>query len=206
MATRGALGGLARATRDAVDLLDAVGFDWVLVETVGVGQDEVDVVGSVDTVVVVTLPGLGDEIQAIKAGVLEIADVFVINKCDREGVDTAVRDLESMLQMGTDGGGWRPGIVRTIASRNEGVGDLLARIEEHRGWLLRSGELLRRRERQLRRRVENLLRERILEVAGEARGIELEIERGLAERVDPYTVADRLFERALRRAAGEEAT
>src|SRR5258708_19244762 len=90
MATRGAMGGLARATRDAVDLLDAAGFDWVLVETVGVGQDEVDVVKSVDTVVMVTIPGLGDDIQAIKAGILEIADVFVINKADREGVERTV--------------------------------------------------------------------------------------------------------------------
>jgi GTPase len=100
MATRGALGGLARATRDAVDLLDAAGFDWVLVETVGVGQDEVDVVKSVDTVVLVTVPGLGDDIQAIKAGILEIADVFVINKADREGVERTVRDLQMMLSLG----------------------------------------------------------------------------------------------------------
>ena len=97
MATRGAMGGLARATHDAVDVLDAAGFDWVLVETVGVGQDEVDVVRAVDTVLVITVPGLGDDIQAIKAGLMEIADVFVINKADREGVDRAARDLETMI-------------------------------------------------------------------------------------------------------------
>ena len=97
MATRGTMGGLARATRDAIDLLDAAGFDWVLVETVGVGQDEVDVVRSVDSVVVVTVPGLGDDIQAIKAGLMEIADVFVINKADRDGADRSQRDLEMML-------------------------------------------------------------------------------------------------------------
>src|SRR5215217_6391247 len=108
MATRGTMGGLARATRDAVDLLDAAGFDWVLVETVGVGQDEVDVVKSVDTVVMVTVPGLGDDIQAIKAGILEIADVFVINKADREGVERAARDLEMMLSWASTVSGCHP--------------------------------------------------------------------------------------------------
>ena len=108
MATRGAMGGLARASRDAVDLLDAAGFDWVLVETVGVGQDEVDVVRSVDSVVVVTVPGMGDDIQAIKAGILEIADVFVINKADREGVERAARDLEMMLSWASTVSGCHP--------------------------------------------------------------------------------------------------
>ncbi|HUP24241.1 MAG TPA: methylmalonyl Co-A mutase-associated GTPase MeaB [Thermoanaerobaculia bacterium] len=205
MATRGALGGLARATRDAVDVLDAAGFDWVLVETVGVGQDEVDVMSTVQTVVVVTVPGLGDEIQAIKAGVLEIADVFVVNKGDRDGVESTVRDLESMLQMGaTTKGGWRPEIVRTIATRGQGIGELLEQVERHREWLVTSGELERRSLRGLRLRVENLLRDRILELAGEAHRIELELEIARAERADPYTVAGRLFERALRSLAGKE--
>jgi LAO/AO transport system kinase len=205
MATRGALGGLARATRDAVDVLDAAGFDWVLVETVGVGQDEVDVMSTVETVVVVTVPGLGDEIQAIKAGVLEIADVFVVNKSDRDGAESTVRDLESMLQMGgTTTNGWRPEIVRTIATRGQGIGELLEKVERHREWLVTSGELGRRRIRGLRLRVENLLRDRILELAGEAHGIELELEIAQAERADPYTVAGRLFDRALRSLAGKE--
>jgi LAO/AO transport system kinase len=205
MATRGALGGLARATRDAVDVLDAAGFDWVLVETVGVGQDEVDVVGSVDTVVVVTLPGLGDEIQAIKAGVLEIADVFVVNKCDRDGVEATLRDLRSMLEMGAAAeDGWRPEIVRTVATRGEGIEELLGAVERHREWLLDRGELARRRRRGLRRRVEALLRERILELADEARGIDREMERAEQERSDPYTVADRLLARALRRSVAAE--
>jgi LAO/AO transport system kinase len=204
MATRGALGGLARATRDAVDVLDAAGFDWVMVETVGVGQDEVDVMGTVDTVVVVMLPGLGDEIQAIKAGVLEIADVFALNKSDREGADAAVRDLESMLQMGPPTAGWRPPIVRTVASRGEGVGELLARVEEHHARLAASGELAERRRRRLRQRVEDLLRDRVLEVARETHGLERELERAETERADPYTVAERLFRQVVRRAGGEE--
>ncbi|HEX3126454.1 MAG TPA: methylmalonyl Co-A mutase-associated GTPase MeaB, partial [Thermoanaerobaculia bacterium] len=99
MATRGAMGGLARASRDAVDLLDAAGFDWVLLETVGVGQDEVDVVRTVDTVAVVTVPGLGDDIQAIKAGILEVADVFIVNKADLDGADRTVRELRQMLEL-----------------------------------------------------------------------------------------------------------
>ena len=131
MATRGAMGGLARATHDAVDVLDAAGFDWILVETVGVGQDEVDVVRSVETVLVVTVPGLGDDIQAIKAGLMEIADVFVINKADRDGVDRTVRDLEAMLSLAESGDGWKPPILRTVAARSEGIGEVIAAADEH---------------------------------------------------------------------------
>ncbi len=193
MATRGAMGGLARATRDAVDLLDAAGFDWVLVETVGVGQDEVDVVRTVDTVAVVTLPGLGDEIQAIKAGIMEIADIFVINKADRPGVDRTRRDLESMLAMGGERP-WMPPIVETIASQGEGLEDLLDKVEEHRAHLVESGELDRRRFHQLRLRVETILKARVLEAADEALGLETQLERAFENGEDPYSVANRLFE------------
>src|SRR6185503_18237363 len=141
MATRGAMGGLAPATRDAVDLLDAAGFDWVLVETVGVGQDEVDVVRCVDTVLVVTLPGLGDDIQAIKAGIMEIADVFVINKADREGVERTARDLQSALDIDEDMGAWLPPIVKTVASLGRGIDELLQEVEKHRLHLIETGEL-----------------------------------------------------------------
>jgi LAO/AO transport system kinase len=192
MATRGAMGGLARASRDAVDLLDAAGFDWILVETVGVGQDEVDVVRSVDTVVVVTVPGLGDEIQAIKAGILEIADIFVINKSDREGADRAVRDLEMMLSIG-EHGEWVPPILKTVASREEGVDRVLAEVERHREHLTRSGELDRRRRSHLRLRVETILKERVVAAADRVLGLEREVERGFEQRLDPYRVADRLF-------------
>ncbi len=123
MATRGAMGGLAPATRDAVDLLDAAGFDPILVETVGVGQDEVDVMRTVDAVAVVTVPGLGDEIQAIKAGIMEIADVFVVNKADRPGVERAVRDLQFALELAEESRRATP-IVKTVASRDEGVVEL----------------------------------------------------------------------------------
>jgi LAO/AO transport system kinase len=192
MATRGAMGGLARASRDAVDLLDAAGFDWVLLETVGVGQDEVDVVRTVDTVAVVTVPGLGDDIQAIKAGILEIADVFVVNKADREGVDRTTRDLEMMLSLG-EHGEWLPPIVKTVAARDEGVDQVLAAVERHREHLAASGELDQRRRAHLRLRVETILKERIVAAADRVLGVEREVERGFEQRVDPYRVADRLF-------------
>ena len=192
MATRGAMGGLARASRDAVDLLDAAGFDWVLVETVGVGQDEVDVVRSVDSVVMVTVPGLGDDIQAIKAGILEIADVFVINKADREGVERTAKDLEMMLSIG-EHGPWLPPILKTVASRDEGIDRVLAEIERHREHLAGSGEIDQRRRSHLRLRVETILKERVVAAADRVLGVDREVERGHTEKIDPYRVADRLF-------------
>jgi LAO/AO transport system kinase len=201
MATRGNLGGLSRASRDAVDVLDAAGFDWVLLETVGVGQAEVDVVRSVDTVVVVTVPGLGDDIQAIKAGILEIADVFVINKADREGVDRTVRDLHMMLSLG-EHGDWIPPILKTVASRDEGVEEMAAAIGKHRSWLGESGELVRRRRSHLRLRVEMILKERVVATADRVLGVDREVERGFAQHLDPYRVADRLFEGVVEEARG----
>jgi LAO/AO transport system kinase len=192
MATRGAMGGLARASRDAVDLLDAAGFDWVLIETVGVGQDEVDIVCTADTVVLVTIPGLGDDIQAIKAGILEIADVFVINKADREGVERTAKDLQMMLSIG-EHGEWLPPIVKTVASREEGIDRVLAEIERHREHLAASGEIERRRRSHLRLRVETILKERVVAAADRVLGVDREVERGHQEKVDPYRVADRLF-------------
>ena len=202
MATRGAMGGLARATHDAIDVLDAAGFDWVLVETVGVGQDEVDVVRAVDTVLVVTVPGLGDDIQAIKAGLMEIADVFVINKADRDGVDRTARDLEAMIGLAEEHLAWRPPIVKTVAARDEGIDEVLAKAEEHRSWLIESGALADRRGARLRLRVEAILRDRVVAEADENVGLEREVERGLAERLDPYAVAERLYAGVVDRDAG----
>jgi len=199
MATRGAMGGLARASRDAVDLLDAAGFDWVLVETVGVGQDEVDVVRTVDTVAVVTVPGMGDDIQAIKAGILEIADVFVINKADRDGVERTVRDLEMMLSIG-EHGAWIPPILKTVAAREEGIDRLLEAVERHREFLQASGEIERRRLSHLRLRVETILKERVVAAADRVLGVDREVERGHRQRLDPYRVADRLFSGVLEEA------
>jgi LAO/AO transport system kinase len=206
MATRGAMGGLARASHDAVDVLDAAGFDWILLETVGVGQDEVDVVRSVDTVLVVTVPGLGDDIQAIKAGLMEIADVFVINKADRDGVDRTVHDLEAMLGLAETQSAWRPPIVKTVATRNEGIDGVLTEIEHHRRHLVDSGELAERRRQLLRLRVEAILKERVLAEADASLGLEAQVERGLADHDDPYRVADRLYAGAVRNANGETLT
>jgi LAO/AO transport system kinase len=204
MATRGAMGGLARASRDAVDLLDAAGFDWVLVETVGVGQDEVDVVRTVDSVVVVTVPGMGDDIQAIKAGILEIADVFVVNKADRDGVGRTVRDLEMMLSIG-EHGAWLPPILKTVAPRDEGIDRLLEEIERHRKHLVESGEIESRRRSHLRLRVETILKERVVAAADRVLGVDREVERGYEQRLDPYRVADRLFSGVLEDAREEAA-
>jgi LAO/AO transport system kinase len=203
MATRGNMGGLARASRDAVDVLDAAGFDRVLVETVGVGQDEVDVVKSVDTVAVVTVPGLGDDIQAIKAGILEIADVFVVNKADREGADRSVRDLQMMLGLAAEHGDWVPPIVKTVGARGEGIAELAEAADRHLAWLIGSGELAARRRAHLRLRVETILKERVVSEADRILGLDREVERGFAARADPYRVADRLFDGVVRREAEE---
>ncbi|MDQ2980430.1 MAG: methylmalonyl Co-A mutase-associated GTPase MeaB, partial [Acidobacteriota bacterium] len=156
MATRGALGGLSRATWDAVDVLDAAGFDVVVIETVGVGQGEVDIVKAAETVAVVLVPGSGDEIQAIKAGILEIGDVFVVNKADREGADRTEAELSMMLD-GTPGTGWRPPIVRTIARANQGVPETIAALDAHAEFLGAAGERLRRGKRRARARVLGIL-------------------------------------------------
>jgi len=167
MATRGSLGGLARGTLEAVDVLDAAGFDIVLIETVGVGQDEVDVARAAHSTVVVSTPGLGDDIQAIKAGILEIADVHVVSKCDRPDANRTIADLKGMLSMGLRAGmngAWRAPVVATSSLRGEGVDDVLGAIDRHREWLAQSGEMERRRaqiaQRRLLRAGEELLRDR----------------------------------------------
>lgn len=147
MATRGALGGLARATADAATVLDAAGMEFVLIETVGVGQDEVDIARASHTTVVVSIPGTGDEIQAIKAGVLEIADIHVVNKADRDGAHRAIRDLTAMLRLGPiDPGRWHPPVLATVATTGHGVEELAAALHEHFA-ALADGHDLERRER-----------------------------------------------------------
>jgi LAO/AO transport system kinase len=140
IATRGALGGLSKAANDVTTILDAAGFDVILVETVGVGQAEVDIVRLADTCVVVMVPGLGDSVQAIKAGVLEIADVFVVNKADRDGADLVQKDLRSMLTLvETPEGAWTPDIIRTVATKGEGRAETIDAVVKHRKWLESSG-------------------------------------------------------------------
>ena len=198
MATRGTLGGLARATSDAVDVLDAAGFDVILVETVGVGQDEVDIARAADTTAVVLVPGQGDDIQAIKAGILEIADVFVLNKAERDGADRAVAELAMMLDLSAEKG-WRPPIVKTSAPSGAGVAEAVEALEAHGAYLTESGEGARRRSLRARTRLLALLAERFRRtVEAEAPrpdGLEEAIEAVLARREDPYSAAARLFAR-----------
>ena len=163
MATRGFMGGLAKATNDVVDLLDASGFDIVLVETVGVGQDEVEVIRTVQTNMVVLVPGMGDDIQAIKAGIMEIGDIFVVNKADRPGADKTVTEVTMMMSLVEEHGDWVPPIVKTIASRSEAIDELDAAIEKHFDYLRQSGELDRRNRERVRIRIETMLKEKFLD-------------------------------------------
>src|SRR5947209_5561880 len=163
MATRGFMGGLAKATNDVVDLLDASGFDIVIVETVGVGQDEVDVIRTVQSNIVLLVPGMGDDIQAIKAGIMEIGDIFVVNKADRPGADRTVTEITMMMSLVEEHGDWIPPIVKTVASTNQGTGDLDAAIAKHFEHLQTSGELDRRNRERVRIRIETMLKEKFMD-------------------------------------------
>ena len=168
MATRGHLGGLSLATPEAIRLLDAIGRLWVLVETVGVGQVEVEIAGKADTTVVVVNPGWGDSVQANKAGLMEIADLFVINKADRKGVDETRRDLEQMLDLSDiPEGSWRPPIVATVGSTGEGVPALWEKVGEHRSFITEAGELERRRRFRLREELREIVARRLEQKARE---------------------------------------
>lgn len=162
MATRGNLGGLARATVDAIAILDAAGYSKVLVETVGVGQDEVEIVKAADLSVVVLVPGMGDDIQAIKAGIMEIGDVFVINKADREGVYSTEKELEALLSLSARDEGWQPPIIKTIATEGKGIEDLAAAIDSYRKAHFKTDLGSQRRRAIARWRILELLRERLL--------------------------------------------
>jgi LAO/AO transport system kinase len=197
MATRGHLGGLALATPEAIRLLDATGFPWVLVETVGVGQVEVEVAGAADTTVVVVNPGWGDAVQASKAGLLEVADVFVINKADRAGVDETRLDLEHMLDLASSSDtDWRPPIVASVASTGDGVGDVVAAVGDHRQWLEAGGRLEAKRAGRRRAELGAVLTERLTErVRALEGGVALaQAEEAVAaRRVDPWAAADELL-------------
>ncbi|WP_067968495.1 methylmalonyl Co-A mutase-associated GTPase MeaB [Nocardiopsis trehalosi] len=197
MASRGHLGGLSWATPHALRVLDAAGFAVVLVETVGVGQAEVDIARHADTTVVLCAPGMGDGVQAAKAGVLEIADVFAVNKADRDGAHATVRELRQMVgQADRAEGEWRPPIVSTVAADGTGVAELLDRIDAHDAHLRRTGELERRRRARAREEVEAIavgaLRERLADVHGHA-ALDALADRVAAGGTDPYAAADTLL-------------
>lgn len=196
MATRGHLGGLALATPEAVRVLDATGHERILIETVGVGQVEVEVASSADTTVVVVNPGWGDEVQAAKAGLLEVADVFVINKADRPGIADTRRDLDQMLELSSSADGWRPPIVETIALDQSGVDDLWAALRDHERHLAASGRLEERRAARLARELQDIVAERLHERARAlCAGDDYERlhEAVLHRRLDPWAASDQLL-------------
>ncbi len=206
MATRGHLGGMALAAPEAVRILDAAGSDVVIVETVGVGQAEVEVAAATDTTLVVVAPGWGDAVQVAKAGILEIADVFVVNKADREGAEAAVGDLEAMIRMGGERA-WTPPVVATAAANADGIDELWSAIERHRAHLERAGALGQMRRRRLLEEVASLATERL---RGRVRAT-LEADDGLAadlvaRRLDPYRASLILQERVARADEGNDPT
>jgi LAO/AO transport system kinase len=229
VATRGHLGGLSRSAREMVRLLDAYGCDVVLVETVGVGQDELEITRTAHTTVVVMAPGLGDEVQAIKAGILETADVFAVNKADRDGADATVRDLELMIALGgeamiaagkTRGHGgakaaasrapvadaatqatWVPPIHKCVATRGEGIDDLMASLDKHHTWIASTEAGRDRRRARLADEVRESLRETLIEAATDSLAKELDdaVAAVDARTIDPYTATERLLESFRRR-------
>ncbi len=200
MATRGAMGGLAKSTSDAIRVMQAYGFDYVLVETVGAGQSEVDVMKFADTVLLITMPELGDDIQALKAGLLEIGDIFVVNKSDKEGANKKVFELESMIQ-GTpfdqenENQKWVPPILKTIATRNEGIEELIEAIKDHRNYLVNKDELRQKKYKRIKEELLESLNE-IIQKNLDKRPQDLDkiIEKVVEHELDPYTGSERVLE------------
>jgi LAO/AO transport system kinase len=197
MATRGNLGGLARSTVDAVAILDAAGYGKIIIETVGVGQDEVEVVKAADVCIVVLVPGMGDDIQAIKAGIMEIGDIFVINKADREGVNTTEKELEALLSLASRADEWEPPIVKTVATESKGVQELAAAVENYRQSHLKTEAGNPRQHAIARWRILELLRERLLTQTLASSGASEKLERLAGEvasrQRDPYSAVDELL-------------
>lgn len=203
MATRGSLGGLAKATNDVIKILDAYGCDIIFVETVGVGQTEVDIVKTADTVVLVTIPGLGDDIQVIKAGLVEIADIFVVNKAEREETDKTVFELELMLDLEKEKWekiGWRPLIVKTVAILNKGIGELWEKISEHKRWLTKTDEIKKRRKFRAKEEVKAIISGFVVsKVSKELEKEEIRrfVEKIAEREIDPYSATEVILEKGL---------
>ncbi len=197
MATRGHLGGLAVATNDVVHILDAYGMDIILIETVGVGQDEVEIVKTAHTCLVITVPGMGDDIQAIKAGILEIGDIFVVNKADREGADKTVKELEIMLGFNTyPQKSWKPPIYKTIAVKDEGISALVEGIDAHLSYLKDSGELKKRKLNQTEREFLEILQHNLMQQAmakiGDREALTRLLSKIVNREADPYSLVEEM--------------
>ena len=199
MATRGSLGGLARTTADVATVLDASGRDLIMIETVGVGQDEVDIVRLADITVVILVPGMGDDVQTIKAGIMEIADIFVINKSDRDGAENVEREVRAMQSLATRKDGWTPPIVKTVASEGKGVSELAGAIGEYENYLKKENLVLARNIQNWRERLVEMLRDAMLERARAQLG-DGQAERFAAEvaehKRDPYTLVEEIVRKA----------
>jgi len=205
MATRNYAGGISKATKDAAKILDAAGKDVVIVETVGAGQSEVEIVKVAQTIVVMHAPGLGDEIQAIKAGIMEIADIFVVNKADRENADKTAMDIQAMLQMSNKKGGWKPPVLKTVALTGEGVPELIEKLEEHRCFLegdveCRESLLKTKAEAELLEAIkERISRALIDQLKREGKFDEL-LQEILKKKIDPASAAEKLVKKAIKNA------
>ena len=196
MATRGSLGGLARTTADVATVLDASGRDMILIETVGVGQDEIDIVRLADITIVILVPGMGDDVQTIKAGIMEIADIFVINKSDREGAERVEREIRALQSLATRSDNWTPPIVKTVAAAGTGVKELAAAIAEYEGYLQKENLALKRTIQNWQERIIEMLREALLDKAREQLG-DGQVTRYAAEvaqhKRDPYTLVEEII-------------
>ena len=204
MATRGSLGGLSRATSDTVKLLDAYGKDYIIIETVGVGQDEVDIVRTADISILVIMPGGGDDIQAIKAGIMEIGDIFVVNKADRDGADRLVTEIKMMLGLSSVERKWTPPIMKTVATEDQGIDTLVEKIKEHREFLVKSGMLACRRKERIRCEIIKMIEYEIYRyldslIAENKDFFEQRLEDIVNKKEDPYLLARKTVETIAKR-------
>lgn len=197
MGTRGYLGGVSKATQGAVQVLDIYGADYIFIETVGVGQSEIDIVKIADTVLMIMVPGLGDDIQAIKAGIMEIGDIFAVNKSDLDGASRTALEIEMMLDFGNYKG-WRPPVVQVSGTRNKGVTELLEKIIEHKNYMEKTGELIKRRKRNAELEVLNLIKEKLMDmvinITNEGYELSNIAEKIVDRKLDPYSARDRIIE------------
>jgi len=198
MATRGSLGGLSRKAIDAADVLDAAGYDYIILETVGVGQSELDIVQAADTTIVVLVPESGDSVQAMKAGLMEIADFFILNKSDRPGSDQAVASIQTILMMKDhDEKTWMPAIIKTIASENKGLNEVMNEIERHKIFMIDQNFFIAKRESQAKNRikeiVENKLKEELWSESGE-KSLNSTLEKVILGNLSPYHIAEEIIE------------
>ncbi len=198
MATRGTLGGLTKATADTIKIIDAFGKDFILIETVGVGQDEVDIVKTADSTLLISVPGLGDDIQALKAGIMEIADIFVVNKADREGADRLVTELSLMLDLSPGRSAWRPPIMKTVATLGDGIQDLAEKILAHRKFLEEGDGLVKKRNNRAREEILNLIEQEISKYVHRMLKYDVTfdevIEQVVSRKKDPYSYAQTVTE------------